>query len=150
MTKVIAVMLLLFTSQVLAEEIGSVNTAFKLFGSSDRIVIEAFDDPKVAGISCHLSRAVKGGLSGAIGFATDSSDASIACRQVGPIVVKGKLKDGESVFSKSTSFLFKKMRVVRFLDTTRNVFIYLTYSDKLIDGSPKNSISSVPIVVWNK
>ena len=129
-----------------AEEIGSVSTVFKLLGPNDKIVIEAFDDPKVDGVTCHLSRATKGGISGAVGFATDSSDAAIACRQVGPITVKEELEDGESVFNKRTSILFKTMQVVRFLDQKRNVLIYLVYSDKLINGSPKNSISTVPIL----
>ena len=136
---------LLAISTVSAEEIGSVSTVFKLLGPNDKIIIEAFDDPKINGVTCHLSRAKKGGVSGAVGLATDSSDAAIACRQVGPITIREELEDGESVFNKRTSILFKKMQVVRFLDQKRNVLIYLVYSDKLIDGSPKNSISTVPI-----
>ena len=138
---------LLFSATVLiAEEIGSVSTVFKLLGPNDKIVIEAFDDPKVDGVTCHLSRSKKGGVTGAVGLATDTSDAAIACRQVGPITIKEELKDGEPVFNKRTSVLFKTMQVVRFLDKTRNVLVYLVYSDKLIDGSPKNSISTVPII----
>ena len=138
---------LLFSATVLiAEEIGSVSTVFKLLGPNDKIVIEAFDDPKVDGVTCHLSRAKKGGVTGAVGLATDTSDAAIACRQVGPISIKEELKDGEPVFNKRTSVLFKTMQVVRFLDKRRNVLVYLVYSDKLIDGSPKNSISTVPII----
>ena len=138
---------LLFSATILfAEEIGSVSTVFKLLGPNDKIVIEAFDDPKVDGVTCHLSRAKKGGVTGAVGLATDTSDAAIACRQVGPITIKEELKDGEPVFNKRTSVLFKTMQVVRFLDKTRNVLVYLVYSDKLIDGSPKNSISTVPII----
>ena len=138
---------LLFSATVLiAEEIGSVSTVFKLLGPNDKIVIEAFDDPKVDGVTCHLSRAKKGGVTGAVGLATDTSDAAIACRQVGPITIKEELKDGEPVFNKRTSVLFKTMQVVRFLDKTRNVLVYLVYSDKLVDGSPKNSISTVPII----
>ena len=141
-----ALTFLLAASTANAEEIGSVSTVFKLLGPNDKIVIEAFDDPKVDGVTCHLSRAKKGGVSGAVGLATDSSDAAIACRQVGPITVKEELEDGESVFNKRTSILFKTMQVVRFVDQKRNVLIYLVYSDKLIDGSPKNSISTVPIL----
>ncbi|MBT5497904.1 MAG: CreA family protein [Alphaproteobacteria bacterium] len=141
-----ALIFLLAANTVSAEEIGSVSTVFKLLGPNDKIVIEAFDDPKVDGVTCHLSRAKKGGVSGAVGLATDSSDAAIACRQVGPITVKEELEDGESVFNKRTSILFKTMQVVRFMDQKRNVLIYLVYSDKLIDGSPKNSISTVPIL----
>ncbi|MBF0158567.1 MAG: CreA family protein [Magnetococcales bacterium] len=131
------------------EEIGSVDTAFKMLGPDDKIVIEAFDDPKVAGVSCHLSRAKTGGIKGGVGLAEDTADASIACRQIGAIKF-GDIKDGEEVFSKSTSILFKKMRIVRFFDRKRNVLVYLVYSDKLIDGSPKNSISSVPIMPWHQ
>ena len=141
-----ALTFLLATSTVSAEEIGSVSIVFKLLGPNDKIIIEAFDDPKIDGVTCHLSRTKKGGVSGAVGLATDSSDAAIACRQVGPITVKEELEDGESVFNKRTSILFKTMQVVRFMDQKRNVLIYLVYSDKLIDGSPKNSISTVPIL----
>ncbi|MBF0177462.1 MAG: CreA family protein [Magnetococcales bacterium] len=132
------------------EEIGSVDTAFKLLGADDRIVIEAFDDPKISGVTCHLSRSKKGGVKGSLGLAEDLSEASIACRQVGPISFKEEPVDKEEVFSKSTSLLFKKLNVVRFYDRKRNVLIYLTYSDKLIDGSPKNSISTVPVMPWRK
>ena len=129
-----------------AEEIGSVSTVFKLVGPNDKIVIEAFDDPKVEGVTCHLSRAKRGGISGAVGLAEDTSDASIACRQVGPIRFIAALEDGEKVFKEKTSILFKTMQVVRFLDKKRNVLIYLVYSDKLVEGSPKNAISTVPIL----
>ena len=128
-----------------AEEIGSVSTVFKMLGPNDKIVIEAFDDPKVDGVTCYLSRAKKGGIKGGLGVATDTSDASIACRQVGPIKIKEPFPDGEEVFKKDTSLLFKTMQVVRFLDRKRDVLIYLVYSDKLIDGSPKNSVTAVPI-----
>ena len=147
MRNLITTLALLFAvSTVSAEEIGSVSTVFKLLGPNDKIVIEAFDDPKVEGVTCHLSRAKKGGVSGAVGLATDTSDAAIACRQVGPITIKEELGDGEPVFNKRTSVLFKTMQVVRFLDKKRKVLVYLVYSDKLIDGSPKNSISTVPIL----
>jgi CreA protein len=132
----------------LAEEIGSVTTKFKLIGANHKIVIEAFDDPIVKGVSCHLSRAKKGGVKGAMGMAEDTSDASIACRQIGPISFTRDLKEGEKVFTKRTSLVFKTMQVVRFHDTKRNVLVYLVYSDKIVDGSPKNSISTVPILKW--
>ncbi|WP_271274506.1 CreA family protein [Aliamphritea hakodatensis] len=131
-----------------AEEIGSVDTVFKLLGANHKIVIEAFDDPRIPGVTCHLSRAKTGGISGSLGLAEDTSDASIACRQVGPITLPADLKNGERVFKQKTSILFKSMQVVRFLDQKRNVLIYLVYSDKLVEGSPKNSISSVPIRPW--
>ncbi|MGB0467618.1 MAG: CreA family protein [Pontibacterium sp.] len=141
--------LLALSGSVNAEVIGSVDTAFKLIGSNHKIIVEAFDDPKIAGVTCHLSRAKTGGVSGSLGLATDTSDASIACRQVGEIKVLEKLKDGEKVFTKKTSILFKSMQVVRFFDEKRNTFIYLVYSDRLVDGSPKNSISTVPVRPWH-
>lgn len=135
---------------VLAEEIGSVDTVFKLIGRNHKIVIEAFDDPKVAGVTCFLSRAKKGGISGTLGLAEDPSDASIACRQVGKVTFKKDIKNGEEVFSKRTSLVFKRIQVVRFHDKKRNVLVYLVYSDKVIEGSPQNSISAVPIMPWGQ
>jgi CreA protein len=138
-------------SPAMAEEIGSVSTVFKMIGPNHRIVIEAFDDPKVEGVTCHVSRARTGGVSGALGLAEDPADASIACRQVGPIQIKGELKEGEQVFKENASILFKTVQVVRFLDRKRNVLIYLVYSDRVIEGSPKNAISTVPIMTrWNQ
>jgi len=140
------------SSIVVAEEIGVVSTTFKLLTANDKIVIEAFDDPEIPGATCYLSRAKKGGLSGTLGVAEDTSDASLACRQVGPInlpndVKQGK-RDGDKVFRKSISILFKTMQVVRYYDKKRNTLVYLTYSDKLVDGSPKNSVSAIPIIPW--
>jgi CreA protein len=131
-----------------AEEIGSVDTVFKILGANHKIVIEAFDDPDVSGVTCHLSRAKTGGIKGSLGLAEDPSDASIACRQVGPIEFRDDIEDGDEVFDKSTSMLFKSMQVVRFYDRKRKVLIYLVYSDKIIEGSPKNSITTVPIRPW--
>ena len=130
---------------VQAEEIGEVSTVFKWVGPNDKIVVEAFDDPKVEGVTCYLSRAKTGGVKGGLGLAEDRAEASIACRQVGPIRFTGKLKDGEEVFKERTSLVFKTMQVVRFFDQKRNTLVYLTYSDKLIDGSPANSITAVPV-----
>ena len=145
---VAAITLLSVSATTQAEEIGSVDTTFKLFGANHKIIIEAFDDPKISGVTCHLSRAKTGGITGSLGIAEDTADASIACRQVGPIQIDRELKDGEKVFKEKTSILFKSMQVVRFHDKKRDVLIYLVYSDKLVDGSPKNSISSVPIRPW--
>ena len=131
-----------------AEDIGEVSTAFKLLGANHKIVLEAFDDPQVEGVSCFLSRARKGGVTGTLGLATDPSDASLACRQTGPIKYLDKLEAGEEVFKQRTSVLFKTMQVVRFYDPKRNTLVYLTYSDKLIDGSPKNAISAVAVAPW--
>lgn len=138
---------LVSTSQ--AEEIGSVDTEFKFFGPDHKIVVEAFDDPKIEGITCHLSRSRKGGFKGMVGLAEETSDASIACRQVGPIRVKDELKEGERVFSESRSLIFKKLQVVRFFDKKRQTYIYLVYSDRVIEGSPQNAISTVPIQAWS-
>lgn len=144
----IAVLITALASPLAAEEIGSVDTVFKFLGANHKIVIEAFDDPKVAGVACHLSRAKTGGIKGSLGLAEDPSDASLACRQIGEISFLDDLDDGETVFDKSTSILFKTMQVVRFHDKKRNVLVYLAYSDKLIEGSPKNSITTVPIRKW--
>ena len=132
----------------IAQEIGSVDTAFQWLGPNHKIVIEAFDDPKIAGVTCYVSRSQTGGIKGGLGLAEDTSDASIACRQVGPITIKEKFKEGEEVFTERRSLLFKKMRVVRFLDQPRNTLVYLVYSDKLVEGSPKNSLSAVPMMPW--
>ncbi len=132
-----------------AEQIGEVTTAFKILGANHKIVVEAFDDPKVEGVSCFISRARTGGISGSLGLAEDTSDASINCQQTGPIHFREDLSDGEEVFSARASIMFKRIQVVRFQDKTRNALVYLTYSDKLVDGSPKNSISAVVIRDWN-
>lgn len=135
-----------------AEEIGGVRTRFKMLGANDKIVVEAFDDPDIAGATCYLSRAKTGGISGSIGMAEDTSDASLACRQTGPIVLPKSVSsgkdDGKQVFQKSTSILFKTLQVVRFYDKKRNCLVYLTYSNRIIEGSPKNSISAIPILNW--
>ena len=132
----------------LAEEVGSVDTAFKLLGANHKIVVEAFDDPDIPGVSCFVSRAKTGGIKGSLGLAENTSDASIACRQTGPIVLPDALEEGEEVFGRRSSILFKRLQVVRFYDETRATLIYLSYSDKLIDGSPKNSISAVVVRPW--
>ncbi|THJ16231.1 MAG: hypothetical protein CAF42_013740 [Nitrospira sp. CG24B] len=132
-----------------AEEVGSVDTKFKMLGPDHKIVIEAFDDPKIEGITCYLSRSKKGGLKGMVGLAEETSDASLACRQVGPIRLVGELKEGERVFSESRSLIFKSLQVVRFFDKKRQTYIYLAYSDRVIEGSPQNAISTVPIQSWS-
>jgi CreA protein len=134
-----------------AEEVGCVSTTFRMLGAAnDKICIDSFRDPKVDGVVCHVSRARTGGVKGVVGLAEDTSDASIACRQVGPIAFKGELKDEEEVFDERRSILFKKLQVVRFFDRPNNTLVYLSYSDKLIEGSPKNAISTVPIMPWGK
>lgn len=128
-----------------AEPIGSVDTVFKLIGPDHKIVVEAYDDPKVAGITCYVSRAKTGGIKGGLGLAEDTADASIACRQVGPIAIAQPLPQQEEVFSERTSLVFKKLRIVRMVDAKRNALVYLTYSDRLIEGSPKNAVTAVAV-----
>ncbi len=134
---------------VMAEEIGEVTTAIKILGANHRIVIEVFDDPEVEGVSCFVSRARTGGISGSLGLAEDTADASIACRQTGPIKFREELEDGDEVFGRRASVMFKRVQVVRFFDETRNTLVYLTYSDRVIEGSPENSISAVVIRPWD-
>ncbi|MCP1643077.1 CreA protein [Pseudomonas citronellolis] len=131
-----------------AEEIGEVSTVFKWVGPNDKIVVEAFDDPKVEGVTCYLSRAKTGGVKGGLGLAEDRAEASIACRQVGPIRFAGELKDDEEVFKQRTSLVFKSMQVVRFFDKKRNALVYLVYSDRIIEGSPQNAVTAIPIMPW--
>ena len=131
-----------------AETVGSVDTTFRMVGANDSIEIEAFDDPKVDGVACHLSRAVTGGVGKWVGVSTDTSDASIACRQIGPVRITEALEAGEAVFSERRSVVFKTLQVARFCDEKRNTLIYLVYSTKVIEGSPKNSISTVPLMPW--
>lgn len=137
--------LALYSTTVFAEHIGSVDTAFKLIGPDHKVVVEAYDDPKVAGVTCYVSRAKTGGISGGLGLAEDKAEASIACRQVGPVSFPAPLKQQEEVFNQSLSILFKKLRIVRMVDQKRNALVYLTYSDKLIDGSPQNGVTAVPV-----
>ena len=136
-----------FSSTALAESIGSVNYRFKWLGPSDKIAVEAFDDPAVSGVTCYLSRAETGGLKGMVGLAENPSKASIACRQIGPIDpgILESIKGEEEVFSARASAIFKTTQVVRFVDRKRGALVYLTYSDRIVEGSPDNSISVVPV-----
>jgi CreA protein len=128
-----------------AETVGSVDTVFKLIGPDHKIVVEVFDDPKVAGVSCYLSRAKTGGIKGAVGLAEDKSDSSVACRQVGAVGFRGTVPKQEEVFNERASIFFKHVRVVRMVDAKRNALVYLVYSDRVIEGSPKNSVTAVPV-----
>ena len=132
----------------MAREVGEVDTVFKWLGPNHKIVVEAFDDPKVEGVTCYLSRAKTGGIKGGLGLAEDRAEASIACRQVGPIRMGEKLKDGEVVFKERTSLVLKTMQVVRFFDEARNTLVYLVYSDRVIEGSPQNAVTAIPILPW--
>ena len=128
-----------------AEQVGAVDTVFKLIGPDHKIVVDVYDDPKVGGVSCYVSRAKTGGLKGAVGLAEDKSEASIACRQVGPLSFAQPLPPQEEIFNERISFVFKKLRVVRMVDPKRNTLVYLTYSDRVIEGSPQNSVTAVPV-----
>lgn len=142
---------LFFAPRAFAEEIGEVSTTFKVLGANDKIVIEAFDDPDIPGATCYVSRAKTGGITGSLGVAEDKANASISCRQTGPITLPERIaegrENGRQVFRKSTSLLFKKLQVVRYYDKKRHTLIYLSYSDKIIDGSPENSISTIALAV---
>ncbi len=128
-----------------AERIGEVDTVFKWIGPDHKVIVEAHDDPKVAGVTCYVSRAVTGGIKGALGVAEDRSEASIACRQVGPVSFAGPLPKQEEMFSERISLVFKRLRVVRMVDTRRNALVYLTYSERLIEGSPQNGVTAVSV-----
>lgn len=128
-----------------AESIGEVDTVFKLIGPDHKIVVEAYDDPGVRGVTCYTSRAKTGGIKGALGVAEDRSEASIACRQVGPISFPRPLPEQEEVFSERISLVFKKLRIVRMIDRQRNTLVYLTYAERVIEGSPQNSVTAVAV-----
>ena len=133
-----------------AQQVGEVSTVFKLLSPNDKIVVDAYDDPKVGGITCYVSRAKTGGYKGALGLAEDKSEASIACRQTGAITFAKPLDMQEDVLTERISLVFKKLRVVRMVDVPRNTLVYLTYSDRLIEGSPQNSVTAVPVDRANK
>jgi len=128
--------------------VGSVDTEWKLIGADHKIAVDAFDDPKVEGVACFISRTRIGGVTGSMGLREDTSDVSVACRQVGPIRFREPIENGEDVFKERRSILFKTLQVVRFYDAERRSLVYLGYSDKIVTGSPKNSISAVPLESW--
>lgn len=148
-TKLAFIVLLVVAPGLLsADEIGSVDTKFNLLSPDDSIKVDGFADPKIDGIVCYLSRAQRGGYKGALGIAEDTSDASIECTQVGPISMLKPLERGEKVFRERRSLVFKSLKVVRFCDTANNAVVYLSYSERVVEGSPKNSVSAVPIRPW--
>jgi CreA protein len=124
------------------------STTFKLLTPNDKLAIYGVDDPAIDGVACHYTAPERGGLAGAFGLAEQTSDISLACRQYGPIKFKEKFDQGDVVFRERRSLFFKKMQIVRGCDAKRNILIYMVYTDKLVDGSPKNSTSSVPIQPW--
>lgn len=151
---ILSLILVVVSIPVLAEKIGAVDTDFKLIGPDNKIEIESFDDEGVSGVTCYISRAKTGGLSGAVGIAEDKADASLSCHQTGSITLSEKIKsgkeDGDDVFKKRTSLVFKSMQVVRFYDKKHNTLVYMVYSDRVLKGSPNNSITAVPILPWQQ
>ncbi len=148
----LAPLLLLPHSAVLAggepDLIFKKSTVFKFLSPDHKLATYAIDDPLIDGVACHFTVPEKGGWKGWVGLAEELSDISLACRQIGPVTIKGKFAQGDEVFRQRRSIFFKKMRIVRGCDSKRNVLVYLVYSDKLIEGSPKNSTSTVPIMPW--
>lgn len=144
----LAIVIFALPALATGEEIGSVDTKFNLLSPDDSIRIEVFEDPDIAGVACYLSRAQKGGYRGALGIAEDTSDASVECRQVGPIAISGSLKKGDSIFRERRSLIFKSLKVMRFCDEKHNAIVYLVFSERVIEGSPKNSVTAVPIRPW--
>ena len=147
MSRLLLALALLLPVSAVAEDIGSVGYRFQWVGPNDKITIEAFDDPDVAGVTCYIARARTGGMKGALGLAEDPPYASISCQQVAPIDVSklGKLKSPHEVFSERASLVFKTTQVVRFWDAKRQALVYLSYTDRIIEGSPQNAISVVPL-----
>lgn len=124
------------------------STVWRPLTPNDKLVVYGIDDPDVAGVACHYTQPEKGGIKGTLGLAEEVSDISLSCRQVGPVKIKGKIKQGEVVFSERRSLIFKSMQIVRGCDAKRNTLIYMVYSDKVVQGSPKNSTSTVPLMPW--
>jgi CreA protein len=144
-----ALLLTLAAGSAQAEDIACLSTTFRFLGANDKVCVSAFDDPKVPGVTCHISQASTGGIKGSLGLAEDPSRFSIAYRQVGPITADlSKLPEEESVYSERTSIFFKHTHVFRITDKKRNTLIYIGLSDKIIEGSPQNSISTVPVMPW--
>src|SRR5882757_254569 len=139
------------TGAARADDIACISTTFRILGANDKICVSAFDDPKVPGVACHISQARTGGVKGTFGLAEDPSRFSIACRQVGPITADiTKLPEEDEVYTVKTSVFFKHTHVYRTVDRKRNTLVYLAISDKIIEGSPQNSISTVPIMPWGR
>jgi CreA protein len=139
---------MLSIGQARAEDVGCISTTFRFLGANDKVCVEAFDDPEIPGVSCHISQARTGGIKGPLGLAEDPSRFSIACRQTGPIALTEKISEEKEVFSANTSILFKETQVHRMYDRKRNTLVYLAISTKIIEGSPMSALSTVPIMRW--
>jgi len=147
-SRLLAASLLLAPMFANADTVGCVTTTWKLVGANHKVCVEAFHDPKVPGVTCHVSQARTGGVSGTLGLAQDPSQFSLACRQTGPIVLPNRLPRDEVVFTEDTSILFKETRIVRLWDEANRTLVYLGISRRLIEGAPENSISTVPVMPW--
>jgi CreA protein len=146
---VLALLVIPFASPARADEIGCVSTTFNLLSPNDKVCVSAFEDPRVPGVACHISQARKGGWGQPFGLNEDPSNFSVACRQVGPVDVDlSKLPDDEEVFTEKTSIFFKATRIYRLIDKKRNTLVYLAVSSKIVNGSPENAISTVPLMPW--
>lgn len=148
MKRLAALLLTALALPAAAEEIGCATTTWKLIGANHRVCVYAYDDPKIGGVTCHVSQARTGGVKGSFGLAEDPSQFSLACRQIGPITLPAKLDDDEVVFSEGTSLIFKETKIHRFFDEKRKVLVYMAISRKIIEGAPANAISTVPIQPW--
>ncbi len=146
--RLMAASLFAITLSANADTVGCVTTTWKLIGANHKICVDAFHDPKVPGVTCHVSQARTGGVSGSLGLAQDPSQFSLACRQTGQITLPAKLPKEETVFTEDTSILFKETRIVRMWDEANRTLVYLAISRKLIEGAPANSISTVPVMPW--
>ncbi|MEO8752951.1 MAG: CreA family protein [Casimicrobiaceae bacterium] len=144
----IVVALLAATGHALADDVGCTSTTFRIFGANDKVCVQAFDDPDIPGVSCYVSQARTGGVAGSLGVAEDPSRFAVSCRQTGPIVLPAKLPKEASVFSDSTSLVWKNTKVIRMFDAKRNTLVYVAISRKVIDGSPMNAVSAVPVAKW--
>ncbi|MDH4390692.1 MAG: CreA family protein [Aquabacterium sp.] len=141
----LALLALASGTSLAADKVGEVDTVFKFIGPDHKIVVDAYDDPDVQGVTCYVSRAKTGGIKGGLGLAEDKAEASIACRQVGPIRFAKPLRQQDEIFTERTSLVFKRLRVVRMVDAKRNALVYLTYSDRVIEGSPQNAVTAVSV-----
>ena len=132
-----------------ADDLACVSTTFRILGANDKVCVSVFDDPKVPGVACDISQARTGGLKGSVGLAEDPSRFALSCRQTGPVSVDlASLPAQEKVYSDRTSIFFKHTHVYRLIDKPRNTLVYLAISDKIVNGSPYNAVSSVPIMPW--
>ncbi|HYM72099.1 MAG TPA: CreA family protein [Stellaceae bacterium] len=139
------------TAVARAEDLACLSTTFRFLGANDKVCVSVFDDPKVPGVACHISQARTGGIKGSLRLAEDPSRFSIACRQVAAITADiAKLPEEEAVYSERTSVFFKHTHVFRIVDKKRNTLVYIALSDKIVEGSPQNSISTVPIMPWSR